>query len=144
MGGHYAVTADDAEDAFDPRTAKVGDVLWTLFWHHDKYYDFEEPTLYRCVVTRVEQTGMQKDRDRVEETWEMDFENFGTRYFKINAFRPSYRSYFWTSREEAEASARRAMVEQMETIEKEFEEIKTKIADCRAKIDAPISVTEEE
>ena len=144
MGGRYAVTNDDDADAFDPRPVKVGDVLWTLFWHHDKYHDFDEPTLYRATVTKVEQTEMHKIGDRVEETWVMETEELSPRYFKINAFSPSYRPYFWTSREDAEAAAREAMKEQLGYIEEEFEEIKAKIADCRTKVDAPIEVREEE
>ncbi len=145
MGGHYATTNSD-ETAFDPRPVKVGDVLYTILWRNG--FHTEEPTIIVVKVAKVEQVGMQKFRDQVEETWQIDFEgeheHIGPRQFKINAFSPSYTPFFWTSKEEVEAAARAGIVESLGYVEEEIKELEAKVAGIKALIEAPLKYMETE
>jgi hypothetical protein len=135
MGGHYAVTDGDTP-SFDPRPLKVGDVLWSVFWHHVKY-DYDEPTIFRDTVTKVEQVGMQKRGDHVEEEWLVEFEHIGPRSFKINAFNPSYTPYFWTSREAVEASVLEDLKQTVGWVEEEAQQAAAKLEAIRLLVSQP-------
>ena len=142
MGGSYAVTTDD-EPAFDPRPVKVGDVLWSVFWHHEQF-DFDEPTIFCATVEKVEQVAMRKYRDRVgadqiEEEWIIEFDKIGPRSFHVNPMSPPfYTPYFWTSREAVEENVRSTMQAVVDEAEEELVKAQEKLSHAKELVTGPL------
>lgn len=146
MGGYYATTDREDPDSFDPRPLKVGDELWTILWRNGDHGS--EPTILYGKVSKIEQTGFKKDRDRVEETWLLEFENdtIGHRYFYLGdrldgAFS---NAFFWTSKEAVEAAAREGIQNELDGFEEELRDMQKRVDGLRASLTAPLNYETED